>query len=385
MGIPGPYRGGVGGTTEPNDDIVVVRPLLPPEGNLRTALQEVFDSQILTNDGPRVRLLEALLSAELGVPDLAVTGSGTMAIQLACAALDLSGEVIVPAAAFPAISQAVLRAGATPVMVDIEEKYLTIDPEAVRAAITPRTSAILAVHTFGCPADVDELQAIAAAAGIPLMFDGATCWGVSCRGRPVLGYGDVSTLSLHATKLTHSIEGGAVLGNTREVAGMVRRLRNFGTGVGGALASGTNGRMSELHAAVGAVVLAEAGAEVARRSAVRRLYRDALAEIKWLRLCDFRPDAGPAVAALPVRLADDAPVDAESLCRALLAHGIHARAYFAGRYRIRTLRASGPTPRADQAAARIVCLPFWGGLSEPQIGRVVEALKVISRQPVLAG
>jgi dTDP-4-amino-4,6-dideoxygalactose transaminase len=372
-------------TTDPGDVIVVVRPLLPPWAVLGAALEDVVQSQILTNDGPRVRRLEALLSAEVGVADLAVTGSGTTAIQLACAALDLTGEVIVPAAAFPAIAQAVLRAGATPVAVDIEDTYLTIDPEAVRAAITPRTSAILAVHTFGCPADVDELRAIADAAGIPLVFDAATCWGIGYRGRPLLRYGDVATLSLHATKLTHSVEGGAVLGNTRTVAAAVRRLRNFGTGREGALASGTNARMSELHAAVGAAVLADAGAEIERRTAVRQLYLDALAEIPWLRPCDFRPDAGPAVAAMPVRLADDAPVNAESLCRALLTHNIHARAYFAGQYRIHSLHQAGPTPRADRAAKNIACLPFWGGLSEGQLARVVAALTAISRRPALVG
>jgi dTDP-4-amino-4,6-dideoxygalactose transaminase len=367
-----------------DDGIVVVRPLLPPWEVLGDALEAVVDSQILTNDGPRVRRLEALLSAETGVADLALTGSGTTAIQLACGALGLTGEVIVPAAAFPAIAQAVLRAGATPVPVDIEDTYLTIDPDAVRAAITPRTSAILAVHTFGCPADVDALGEIADAAGIPLVFDAATCWGIGYRGRPLLRYGDVATLSLHATKLTHSIEGGAVLGNTRPVADAVRRLRNFGIGRDGALASGTNARMSELHAAVGAVVLAGAAAEIERRAAVRRLYLDALAEIHWLRPCDFRPDAGPAVAAMPVRLADDAPVDAESLCRALLTHNIHARAYFAGRYRIPLPHQAGPAPRAERAARTIACLPFWGGLSEGQLARVVAALAAISRRPALA-
>lgn len=357
---------------------MVVRPLLPSWSKLSEAFQEVFDSQILTNDGPRVRRLEALLSAELVVADLAVTGSGTTAIQLACSALELTGEVIVPAAAFPAISQAVLRAGATPVAVDIENTYLSIDPAAVRAAITPRTCAILGVHTFGCPADVDELRAIADGAGIPLVFDAATCWGIDYRGQPLLRYGDVSTLSLHATKLTHSIEGGAVLGNTQKVADTVRRLRNFGIGTAGALPAGTNARMSELHAAVGAVVLGQARAEIARRSAVRELYRQALAGIDWLRLCDFRPDAGPNVAALPVRLAPDAPLDAEELCKSLLGHGIHARAYFAGRYRLGWLSNAGPTPIADAVAGRIVCLPFWGGLSETHVGRIVDALKAIS-------
>src|SRR6185436_18567305 len=118
--------------------------------------------------------------------------------------------------------------------VDIEDTYLTVDPDAVQAALSRRTCAILPVHTFGCPADIDALSAIAAAAGVPLVCDAAPGWGVHYRGRPLLGYGDVATLSLHATKLTHAIEGGAVIGNTREVAGAVRRLRNFGTGSGGA-------------------------------------------------------------------------------------------------------------------------------------------------------
>src|SRR5256886_15355739 len=271
------------GPSAASHPIVVVRPVLPPWENLQSALAEVVESHVLTNDGPRVRRLEALLSAEFGVAGLAVTVSRTTAIQLACSALGLSGEVIVPAAAFPAISQAVLRAGATPVTVDIEETYLTIDPDAVRAAITPKTCAILPVHSFGCPADVDALQDIANSAGIPLIFDAATCFGVSYRDKPLLRYGDVATLSLHATKLTHSVEGGAVLGNTRAVADTVRRLRNFGTGHSGALAAGTNARMSELHAAVGAVVLTEAPAEIARRIRVRELYRQAPSRPGWVR------------------------------------------------------------------------------------------------------
>jgi dTDP-4-amino-4,6-dideoxygalactose transaminase len=369
-----------------NDDVLVlVRPLVPPWGVLKPALLQVFDSQVLTNDGPRVRRLEALLSAELGIADVAVTGSGTTAIQLACAALELRGEVLVPAAAFPATAQAVLRAGATPVAVDIEDTYLTIDPDAVRQAVTRRTCAILAVHTFGCPADVDALRSVARAAGVPLIFDAATCWGVNFMGRPLLSYGDVATLSLHATKLVHSVEGGAVIGNTMEVAGTVRRLRNFGFGESGALRTGTNARMSELHAAVGAVVLPGTDMEVAGRMAVRALYQEALAELDWLRPCEFRPGAGPNVAALPVRLTDDAPLDAEALVRAMLVRGVHTRAYFAGRYRVGGLRKAGPTPRADRAAHHIVCLPFWGRLAENDIARVVDALKAVAHKPALAG
>ena len=368
-----------------NDAIVVVRPLIPPERVLRTALFEVFRSQVLTNDGARVRRLEALLAAEVPIADVAFTGSGTTAIQLACTALELTGEVLVPAAAFPAVALAVLRAGATPVAVDIEDRHLTIDPAAVRAAITHRTCAILGVHTFGCPADVDALRSIADRAGVPLIFDAAPCWGVNFRGRSLLSYGDVSTLSLHATKLTHSIEGGAVFGNTRPVADTVRRLRNFGVGTGGALRGGTNGRMSELHAAVGAVVLSEARAEITRRVTVRERYAEALAGIEWLRMCEFRADAGPNVAAMPVQLSPDAPVDAERLCAALLEHNIHARAYFGSRYQVSPIRRAGPTPRAEEAARRIVCLPFWGHLTEAEIGRVAEALRTISQRPALVG
>lgn len=353
---------------------MLVRPLLPPVEALLGAISAVFASGVLTNDGPRVRLLESLLAAELGMPDLAVCGSGTTAIQLACGALDLTGEVLVPAAAFPAVWQAVLRAGGTPVAVDVEPVHLTIDPDAVRAALTPGTRAILAVHTFGCPADVYQLEAIAAAADIPLVFDGATCWGVSYRGRPLLSYGDVSTLSLHAMKLTHSVEGGAVMSPHGGIADRVRRLRNFGIGRAGALSAGTNARMSELHAAIGAVVLGEADAEIARRTIVRRRYADALRTVDWLRPIAFRADAGPNVASMAVRLDEDAPVDATGLCQELTARGVHARAYFGGRYRPTAPARSGATPVAEAAADTVVCLPFWGGLTESDVSRVVDAL-----------
>jgi dTDP-4-amino-4,6-dideoxygalactose transaminase len=343
---------------------------------LRAAITEVIDSGVLTNDGPRVRRLEELLSQAVGASDLAVCGSGTTAIQLACAALGADGrEVIVPAAAFPAVAQAVLRAGGTPVAVDIEPTYLTIDPQAVAAALTPRTGAILGVHTFGCPADVDALRSIARAAGVPLLFDGATCWGISYRQTPLLACGDAATLSLHATKLMHSVEGGAVIGNTVPLAAEVRRLRNFGASPAGASPAGTNARMSELHAAFGALVLEEAESEIVRRLAVRKLYLDALRDISWLEPCPFRLDAGPNVAAMPVRLVVESPFDAEALATALLSHGVHARAYFAGRYRMRHIQAAGQTPCADAAARRVMCLPFHGGLTEREIGRVADALR----------
>jgi dTDP-4-amino-4,6-dideoxygalactose transaminase len=221
------------------------------------------------------------------------------------------------------------------------------------------------------------LTAIARRAGVPLVFDGATCWGIDFRGRPLLSYGDVSTLSLHAMKLTHSVEGGAVMGNGPLVATWVRRLRNFGAGVDGALAQGTNARMSELHAAIGEVVLAESDAEITRRIRVRRWYEEGLSGVNWVRVLPFRPEAGPNVAAMPLLLARDAPVDATKLCQELHGHGIHARAYFTGHYRPHTLRLGGPTPVTHDIADRVVCLPFWGRLAETDIARVTTALKEI--------
>jgi dTDP-4-amino-4,6-dideoxygalactose transaminase len=355
-------------------DLVLVRPLLPPIEALRTALSAVLESGVLTNDGPRVTALEELLSAATGIGDIAVCASGTTAIQLACSALEMTGDVLVPAAAFPAVAQAVLRAGGRPIAVDVEPTHLTIDPAAARAALTSRTTGIVAIHTFGCPADVQALQALARSAGIPLVCDAAPCWGVRYRGRSLLSYGDVATLSLHATKLMHSIEGGAVIGNTCPLGSEIRRLRSFGPGRQGASPAATNARMSELHAAVGATVLVETTNEIARRMAVRERYLDALSDLGWLSPVAFRPLAGPNVAAFPVRLADDAPFDAATLCANLLRQGVHARAYFTGRYRVRGIATAEPIPHADAAARRVICLPFWGGLTEQDIARVVGAL-----------
>nr|WP_042186310.1 DegT/DnrJ/EryC1/StrS family aminotransferase [Kibdelosporangium sp. MJ126-NF4]CEL17196.1 DegT/DnrJ/EryC1/StrS aminotransferase [Kibdelosporangium sp. MJ126-NF4]CTQ91574.1 DegT/DnrJ/EryC1/StrS aminotransferase [Kibdelosporangium sp. MJ126-NF4] len=363
-----------------SDPIVMVRPVLPPLAELTDTLGQVLRSGVLTNDGARVRVFERMLSARLGIAELAVCGSGTTAIQLACGALGLTGEVIVPAAAFPAVSQAVRRAGCAPVAVEVEPTFLTLDPDAVAAAITPRTCAILAVHTFGCPADIDTLSAVAGKAGVPLLFDAATCWGIGYRDRPLLSYGDVSTLSLHAMKLTHSVEGGAVMSSVVPVADRVRRLRNFGAGKEGALAAGTNARMSELHAAVGAAVLAESDKEIAARIRVRDWYRAGLGHIDWLRMVPFRTGASPNVAAMAVRLAPDAPVNAPVLSAELVHHGVHSRAYFTGRYRPRGLGSAGPTPVADDLAERILCLPFWGGLTDPDVARVVDAIDRIGHR-----
>ena len=221
------------GGAESEPYVPLVQPFLPPLDRMLPLLEEIWARGRVTNDGPVQRRLEAALQDQLGWQNVVATANGTLALQLACRSLGLDGEVIAPAFTFPATLQALLWNSLVPVLVDVEPDHLTIDVNAVSAAITPRTTAIVAVHTFGHPADVLALQKVADRYGLALVYDAAPAVGVRVYGQTITAFGDVSAMSFHATKVMHTVEGGAVATPHSWVAESVRRLRNFGLGESG--------------------------------------------------------------------------------------------------------------------------------------------------------
>ncbi|MCG7210156.1 DegT/DnrJ/EryC1/StrS family aminotransferase [Streptomyces arenae] len=334
-------------------------------------MEGIWASGRLTNDGPVLRRFEAALHKDLGWDNVAATSSGTMALQLACRALQLDGEVITPAFTFPATLQALRWNGLVPVLADVEPRWLTLDPASAAALVTPRTCAIVAVHTFGHPADVAALQLLASRYGLALVYDAAPAVGVRVDGVPVTAFGDASAVSFHATKVMHTIEGGAVCTPHDDAAEAVRRLRNFGLGEsGGAQEYGTNAKMNELQAAVGLSLLRTLDVEVAGRAQAAAVYRELLKDVSSVRLLWPADTVNSNHAYAVARLrAGTAPL-ADKVSVFLDRHGVDSRRYFSQQYRSKGALCPSPTPVADAAAEDVLCLPLWGDIPLATVERV---------------
>jgi dTDP-4-amino-4,6-dideoxygalactose transaminase len=236
--------------------IPVTKPFLPPIQEYEQYLQDIWKRNWLTNNGPLVNELELRLKDFLGLKHLLFVTNGTIAIQLAIKALNLKGEIITTPFSYVATTSSIVWEGCTPVFVDIDPVTCNIDPAKIEAAITPRTSAILATHVYGNPCEVEIIDEIAKRRNLKVIYDGAHAFGVKYKGRSVFEYGDVSTCSFHATKLYHTVEGGAVVTRDPELLKRMAYLRNFGHDGPERFADlGINGKNSEFHAAMGLVNL----------------------------------------------------------------------------------------------------------------------------------
>lgn len=253
--------------------IPVTKPFLPPKDEVYALLDEVWNRQWLTNNGPLVNELELKLKEYLNVPHLLYLNNGTIALQIAIKALELKGEIITTPFSYVATTSSIMWEGCSPVFVDIDEHTFNIDSSKIEAAITPNTQAILATHVFGNPCDIDAIQQIANKHNLKVIYDAAHCFGTTYKGKSIFAYGDVSTTSFHATKLFHTVEGGAVFCNNPELLKKMALLRNFGhNGPTDFAAVGINGKNSELHAAMGVVNLKYINQILAQRKALCQQY-----------------------------------------------------------------------------------------------------------------
>lgn len=257
--------------------IPVTKPYLPNKAKYQAYVDRIYESGWLTNNGSLVRELEERLTHYLGVKHLILVANGSLALQVAYKALNLTGEVITTPFSFVATTNTLLWEGLTPVFADINPRTFNIDPQQIEAQITSKTSALLPVHVFGNPCEVEAIQAIADKHQLKVIYDAAHAFGSEYKNQSVLNYGDISTLSFHATKLFHTIEGGAVITNDDELAKKVRLLINFGiTGPNSIEMAGTNAKMNEFEAAMGLCVLDEIETVKAGRQKVLQTYQKEL-------------------------------------------------------------------------------------------------------------
>lgn len=342
--------------------IPVTQPFLPPKSELYTLLDEVYERNWLTNSGPLVNLLEDEVPKFLNYNGhFSFVNNGTIALQIAIKALDLQGEIITTPFSYVATTSSIVWEGCKPVFVDIDKASCNIDPQLIEAAITPQTSAILATHVYGNPCDVDAIAAIAKKHNLKVIYDAAHCFGTTYKGKSIFEYGDISTTSFHATKLFHTVEGGALFTNNKDVAHRIGYMRNFGhNGQEAFWGVGINGKNSEFHAAMGIANLKYATAILEKRKIQWLRYKDGLnAHLKVLGLID---EPGFNFAYFPVFFDTEAELLEKK--KVLEANQIYSRRYFYPS--LNTLNYTDQKERfevAEQVAQTVLILPLYDKLT----------------------
>ena len=373
------------------EPVPVTRPSMPSREAYQRSLERLWETRWLTNDGEFHQQLRAALSRYLGVEHLSLCSNGTLALLLALQAYRItSGEVITTPFTFPATVHALYWNRVRPVFCDIDEKTFNLDPRRIEALIGPETRALLPVHVFGIPCDVEAIQAIADKHGLAVIYDAAHVMGVRYGERSILEYGDCSILSFHATKLFSTIEGGAIV--TRSEAQRVRvdLLKNFGiedeeTVIG----PGINGKLNEFQAAFGLLHLEMLDGEIRNRQRLTELYRQRLREVPGLLVREDVPGVRHNYAYFPV-LVDPHRfgMARDDLHGRLLDFNVRSRKYFyplCSHYSCYSTLPSAHRdnlPVAERVAERVLCLPLYGSLEDAAVERICDILAALQGAPV---
>jgi dTDP-4-amino-4,6-dideoxygalactose transaminase len=368
-----------------NDKIYVTQPSLPPLEEFIPYLNQIWSSKILTNGGPFHQQLESALCKYLGVKHIALFTNATIALVTALQALRITGEVITTPYSFVATAHSLLWNGIKPVFVDIDPKTLNMDPRKIEAAITPNTTAIMPVHCYGHPCDVDAIQKIADAHNLKVIYDAAHAFGVKCHCGSVLNHGDLSVLSFHATKVFNTFEGGAIICPDAKTKEHIDNLKNFGiVDEVTIVAPGINGKMSEINAAFGLLQLQHLDHAMQRRKEIDTYYREQLAGVNGIQ---FLEDSGEVVANysyFPILVQPSYPMTRDALYGKLKSQNIFSRRYFYPlisdfpMYRELPSAHYGNLPVAVDAAKKILCLPIYPALTKQDLGCVISLISETS-------
>lgn len=364
--------------------IFVTRTYMPPLEEYIEEIKPLWETAWVTNNGPLHQRLADALTSYLKTPHICLFANGHLALSLIIRALHLSGEVITTPFTFASTTHAIVENGLTPVFCDIDPQRFTIDPAKIEALITEKTCAILPVHVYGNVCDVDAIEAIARRHGLKVIYDAAHAFGVELNGRGIGTFGDAAMFSFHATKVFHTIEGGAVAFADPTLDKKLYNLKNFGiTGPETVDAIGSNAKMCELHAAMGLVNLRHIDEQIAQRRKITERYLERLSGAQGLSLPLTVSGTKSNYAYFPV-LFDETVFGRtrDEIFAALEKQGIHARKYFypltsdyacyRGRFD------SALTPIAKYAADRILTLPIYGGLALSDVDRICD---IILRKP----
>lgn len=368
------------------EPVLVTRPTMPSLEDYSEKLRGVWDRRWLTNDGELLKELEARLAEYLGVEHLTLFCNGTIALLVALQALRInSGEVITTPFTFPATSHVLYWNRIRPAFCDIDERTFNLDPNRVEELISPDTKAILAVHVYGTPCDVDALQAIADRHGLHVIYDAAHAFGVRDKGESILLHGDISMLSFHATKLFTTGEGGALICKSQAQKKRVDFLRNFGiSGEETVIGPGINGKMSEFQAAFGLLQLDMVEEEIANRGGISSIYKSKLRNIPGISILATAPDTIPNHAYFPI-LIDETHygLSRDDIHALLKQFNVHTRKYFYPLcshypcYSTLPSAAPGNLPVAERVSRQVLCLPICGSMENETAAQIATIIKEI--------
>ena len=364
------------------DIITVTSPLLPPLEEFKPYLEDIWRRKWLTNNGYYHKELENALCEYLGVPYISLFTNGTLPLICALQALRITGEVITTPYSFVATTHALWWNGIKPVFVDIDRRTGNIDPEKIEAAITPKTTAIMPVHVYGQPCEMERIQEIANTYGLKVIYDAAHAFGVEKKGKSLLAAGDMSTLSFHATKVYNTVEGGALVCQDAQTKQRIDYLKNFGfANETTVVAPGINGKMDELRAAYGLLSLKHVDEAIAKRKQVALRYRKALRQARGITFFEDRPGVKHNYSYFPIFINEkEYGMSRDALYEKMKAAGVYGRRYF---YPListfstyRGLESARPSnlPNAHKMAEEVICLPMHHGLSEEDVDRVLRCI-----------
>lgn len=352
--------------------INVTKTYLPLVEEYIRYVHEIWERGQLTNHGPLVGELEEKLKKFLGVKHLLIVSSGTMALQIAIRALDLKGEIITTPFSNVATTSSIFWENCKPVFADIDRKTLCINPSEVEKKISPKTSAILATHVYGNPCNVEGLKKIAQKNKLKLIYDGAHAFGIKYKGKSLLNYGDISTLSFHATKLFHTVEGGALITNDDKLAHKISYLRNFGhNGQEAYYGLGINGKNTELNAAMGLCILPKVKSLIKARKKICAQY-NRLLKGSGIEKPEIASHTDYNFAYYPVILKSEKHL--QKKMKELNANNIFARRYFYPSLNKLNYVGQQIMPVSEDIAKRVLCLPLYESIEEMEIRKIVSII-----------
>lgn len=361
------------------EPIYVTQPVLPELAEFIPYLEQIWNNKILTNCGPLHQQLEKELCEYLGVPYISLFNNGTIALVTALQALGLEqGEVITTPYTFVATAHSIVWNKLTPVFVDINPQTSNIDPMKVEMAITDKTVAILPVHCYGIPCDVEALHKIATAHNLKLIYDAAHAFGVRYQGQSLLNYGDLSVMSFHATKVFNTFEGGAIICHSAEMKQRIDRLKNFGIVDEKTINDiSLNGKLSEVHAALGLLQLKNVESTLQARQRIDHFYRSSLIGIEGIRCIERMDLEEDNYSYFPIVISKPYPLTRDELFEKLRLHNIFARKYF---YPIITDLAvykkyQSDTPEAKYLSEQVLCLPLYPNLCTELVQKIINLIK----------
>jgi dTDP-4-amino-4,6-dideoxygalactose transaminase len=369
--------------------ITVTSPLMPPLEEFIPYLEQIWKSKWITNNGQFHQQLEKALCEHLGVKYLSLFTNGTLPLITALQAMDIKGEVITTPYSFVATTHSLWWNKIKPVFVDIDPNSFNVDPDRIEEAITPETTAILAVHVYGNPCDTERIQKIADKYGLKVIYDAAHAFGVTVNGKSILEYGDMSTLSFHATKIYNTIEGGALVVKDEQTKKMIDYLKNFGfAGETEVVAPGINSKMDEIRAAYGLLNLMQVDNAIAERKLIAESYEEKLKGVDGINTFKFDDNAVHYNYAYYPILVDAAKygMTRDELYFKLREHNIFGRRYFYPLISQFPLYRGLPSSKsenliiAEEISAKVICLPIFPGLESSQIELICGIISELSNK-----